>query len=94
MSKKIAYLVSNPSVSYGARIFIPYAHRSGHMDEYMAAHGHMKWASMWGGFDKDTGKCYGYEFGPGVFEAMKTYLMASGFTLVEESAENANEIWA
>lgn len=95
-----AYLVPTAPVGYGPRIYIPYEFHDAGVIGFLKKH------STWGGHDKDTGKCYGYEFpNPDTgfydtqedrqrFELAKRYLLVRGFKLENQSAENQTEVWA
>lgn len=97
-----AYLVPVAPIGYGPRIFIPYEF---HTPEVMAE---LKRLSTWGGLDKDTGKCYGYEFpscpedespyftkeDKARFTDAKSFLVSLGFKLENQSPENQAEVWA
>lgn len=95
-----AYLVPTAPVGYGPRIFIPYDLHTLEV-EYL-----LRPLSMWGGYDKDTGKCYGYEFPSedltgfyttpetaARFGQAKDKLQELGFVLENQSAENQAEVW-
>jgi len=96
---KIAYLVPYATTVYGPRIYIPYEHHDAGVIAFL------KKNSMWGGHDKDTGKCYGYEF-PNPegsfyepddkrrFERAKRYLLVRGFKLENEGQDNHDKVWA
>ena len=96
---KIAYLVPEAPIGYGPRIYIPY----NLIDA--GVRGFMEKNSMWGGHDRDTGKCFGWEF-PNPesnfympedlekFEKAKRYLLVRGFKLENQSEQNQDQVWA
>ena len=86
-----AYTQSRRVIGYGPRIYVPY--------EYAASvKGCLNELSLWGGFDKDTGLAYAWEFPSAEksnerFNTAKAYLIGKGFALEEYSAANQCKVW-
>lgn len=83
-----AYLASRTVPGHGARVFIPYEH---HVGKRLLQN--MKSKSLCGGADKDTGKCFGYEFNAQMFQEIQSYLRGYGFVLEECCETNDDEVW-
>lgn len=75
------------TLSYGMRVFVPYDLMTDSLRFSLNAN------CLWGGMDKDTGKCYSYEFGTSAGEYVHTLAENSGFTLVEVNPINAVDVW-
>lgn len=82
-----AYTQSRVVPGHGPRVFIPYLHRR----EVVVAR--LDRESLWGGWDKDTGKCWGWEMSTDNFDEVVSYLRGYGYAVEECSSANIDEVW-
>lgn len=87
----VAYIQAGGG-GYGARVFIPYAH------VYPSVAAHLEMVCKWGGPDKDTGKCHGWEVrddipGHKPMQELMHYLEGYGFRVEKVGVGNHSEVW-
>jgi hypothetical protein len=87
-----AYTQSRQVPGHGPRIYIKRG------QAVPAIRDQMDKLCIGGGYDKDTGKCYSWEFpsaeeNDGRYKKAQNYLKQYGFVLEEYAARNAKEVW-
>ena len=85
-----AYMNLNTVPSYGPRIFVPYEYITPTVEKTLNS------KCLWGGADKDTGKCQAWEFSSVLTNTILeviAYLQGYGFTVEHCTNENSNDVW-